>query len=82
MYIEIQNLVIAHGFAITWKLQLALYQACIFKFFQMHDQQRPADPDLTRKLADVVSLIDERRDNLQPMWVRKGRKSLKQTRTR
>lgn len=82
MNIEIHHLVIAHRLAIPGKLQPAFDQPGILQFFQVHDQQWAADADFTRELADIIRLIQQRRDDLQAMGISQSGERLNQVRAR
>jgi hypothetical protein len=52
------------------------YEARLFQYLKMHVQERPADAQLARQLADVRPALAQRRENAEPMRVRQSAENL------
>src|ERR1700733_5564065 len=55
--VEVRDLEIVERLTITRQFELARDEAGIFEFLQMQVEQRPRNPDLARKLANVISPV-------------------------
>jgi hypothetical protein len=74
--IEIRDLEIIERLAVSGQFELAGDEAGLFQLLQVQMQQRPADPDFARQLADIIAPVRlQRRDDPLPRRTGKRRQN-------